>query len=135
MTHSPGLPEPIVPNLRIGTPEREAVVERLSAALGDGRLDVVEYDERVRQVYVAKTYADLVPITADLPPAPPPPAPKPSLLDRLRPAERSWLFVAVLLTGLWALQSLKEHDLNDFWFVWPVGVYGAIVLAGRVTRH
>ncbi len=49
------------------------MVERLTAALNEGRLELVEYDDRVRQVYAAKTAGELVPITADLP-APVPPA-------------------------------------------------------------
>ncbi|MGI8532824.1 MAG: DUF1707 SHOCT-like domain-containing protein, partial [Geodermatophilaceae bacterium] len=45
--------------IRIGTAEREAAVERLHTAVGEGRLDVAEFDERVAQVYVARTAGDL----------------------------------------------------------------------------
>lgn len=39
----------------------------LRDAAGDGRLTIDELDERIEAVYAAKTYADLVPVTVDLP--------------------------------------------------------------------
>ena len=36
-------------------------------AAGEGRIDFEELDERLEATYAAKTYADLVPITVDLP--------------------------------------------------------------------
>lgn len=58
---------------RVTHTEREQVAARLQAALGDGQLDLAEFDERVRVAYAAKVYADLARIVADLPPPPPPP--------------------------------------------------------------
>ena len=40
--------------------------ELLRQAAGEGRIDIDELDERLEATYAAKTYADLVPITADL---------------------------------------------------------------------
>lgn len=57
------------PDLRISDDERHAVAERLREAAGEGRIDLEELDERLEQTYAARTYADLVPITADLPAA------------------------------------------------------------------
>lgn len=53
--------------LRISDADRHRVSELLRAAAGEGRLDISELDERLEATYAAKTYADLVPLTADLP--------------------------------------------------------------------
>ena len=53
--------------LRISDAERHQVAELLREAAGDGRIDLSELDERLEATYNAKTYADLVPITLDLP--------------------------------------------------------------------
>lgn len=65
--------------LRISDEDRHQVAEVLRQAAGEGRIDLEELDERLEATYAAKTYGDLVPITADLPvrttgslPAPPP---------------------------------------------------------------
>lgn len=56
--------------LRISDDDRHRVAEILRQAAGEGRLDLTELDERLEQAYAAKTYADLVPITVDLPTRP-----------------------------------------------------------------
>lgn len=55
------------PHLRIGDADRHKVAEFLREAAGEGRLEIDELEERIEATYQAKTYADLVPITADLP--------------------------------------------------------------------
>jgi hypothetical protein len=130
-----GLPERPDPQLRIGNTEREAVVEQLSAALADGRLELVEYDDRVRQVYAAKTGADLVPLTADLPAPPPPPQPKPSLPSRLLqdPAVQGWLGLSVMMTAIWLISVLHDGRAHGFWPLWVIGISGAGLLTRRIT--
>jgi hypothetical protein len=70
--------------LRISDQDRHTVAEVLREAAGEGRIDLEELDERLEATYAARTYADLVPITADLPvratnataaPRPAPPTP------------------------------------------------------------
>ena len=70
--------------LRISDDDRHAVAEVLRHAAGEGRIDLDELDERLEAAYAAKTYGDLVPITADLPaagatprPVVPPASPRP----------------------------------------------------------
>ena len=58
--------------LRIGDAERHQVAEILREAAGEGRLDLDELDTRLEATYAARTYADLVPITLDLPAHPHP---------------------------------------------------------------
>lgn len=53
--------------VRASDGEREAVVERLSRALSQGRVDLVEFEERVRAVYAAVTREQLDELTRDLP--------------------------------------------------------------------
>jgi len=53
--------------VRASDEERHRVAETLRQAAGEGRIDIDELDERLEATYAAKTYGDLVPITADLP--------------------------------------------------------------------
>jgi hypothetical protein len=52
---------------RVSHADREAVADQLRRAAGDGRLDVDELSERLEAAFAARTYADLVPLTRDLP--------------------------------------------------------------------
>jgi len=65
MSTSPAVPDP--QHLRASDADRERVAEKLREAAGDGRLTMDELDERLDAVYAAKTYAELAPITDDLP--------------------------------------------------------------------
>ena len=53
--------------MRVSDADRHKVAEVLRHAAGEGRLDIDELDERLEATFAARTYADLVPITADLP--------------------------------------------------------------------
>jgi hypothetical protein len=55
--------------LRISDQDRHQVAEVLREAAGEGRIDLDELDQRLDATYAARTYADLVPITLDLPAA------------------------------------------------------------------
>jgi hypothetical protein len=61
------LARPDPARLRVSDAERHQVAEILREAAGEGRIDLAELDERLEATYAAKTYADLVPITFDLP--------------------------------------------------------------------
>ena len=56
--------------LRISDQDRHHVAEVLREAAGEGRIDLDELDERLDATFAARTYADLVPITLDLPATP-----------------------------------------------------------------
>ena len=59
--------QPDPARLRISDDDRHQVAEVLRQAAGEGRIDLHELEERLEATYQAKTYGDLVPITADLP--------------------------------------------------------------------
>src|ERR1700755_3090087 len=55
------------PDLRISDIDRDRAAEVLREAHAQGRITVDELDERLTSVYNAKTFADLVPVSRDLP--------------------------------------------------------------------
>jgi Domain of unknown function (DUF1707)/Cell wall-active antibiotics response 4TMS YvqF len=71
--------------MRASDADRERVANVLREAAGDGRLSMDELDERLDAVYAAKTYAELEPITHDLPDAGAPSVPVPSPAARRDP--------------------------------------------------
>jgi hypothetical protein len=72
--------------MRASDADREKVARVLQQAHGEGRLDLNELDERLASVYAAKTYGDLVPLTADL--GVPTPALLPVPIQHNAPASR-----------------------------------------------
>ena len=60
------------PRMRAGDADRTRVVEQLGRHLGDGRLDVSEFDERVIRAHAAVYLDELPPLLADLPADRPP---------------------------------------------------------------
>jgi hypothetical protein len=65
MTDRPGMPARH--QLRCSDREREGAAERLRAAAVQGRIDLVELDHRMADVYAATTGADLELVIRDLP--------------------------------------------------------------------
>jgi Domain of unknown function (DUF1707) len=53
--------------LRVSHADRDRMVEILRDAAADGRLDIDELEERVERALTARTFADLEPLTRDLP--------------------------------------------------------------------
>ena len=137
------------PDMRASDAERQDVVERLRAALGDGRLKMDEYVERMGRAYEAVTHGDLVPLCRDLPetttpaparPAAPAPAPVPApvadhrgLLARqptaLKVLWTIWLVAVSVNVVVWVLVSGTSGHLQYPWPLWVAGPYGAALLA------
>ncbi|MEV4257878.1 DUF1707 domain-containing protein [Spirillospora sp. NPDC049652] len=70
MTNLPEKPDPVRPlEMRASDADRDRVAQILRDAAGEGRLTLDEVDERLDAVYRAKTYAELEPLTRDLPDA------------------------------------------------------------------
>jgi hypothetical protein len=74
--------------MRASDADRERVATVLRQAAGEGRIELAELDERLAAVYAARTYADLEPITRDLPVAGAHVAPPPVLAPRAEAPER-----------------------------------------------
>jgi hypothetical protein len=64
---SPGPLRPAGGGLRASHEDRDAVVEQLRVAAGDGRLTAQELEERLEAALTARTYAELAELTTDLP--------------------------------------------------------------------
>jgi hypothetical protein len=101
-------PRPADPSgMRVSDADRHRIAEILREAAGEGRIDLEELDERLESTYAARTYADLVPITADLPVqgADQAPTPRPADSSRLLPAARHDSTISVMggasRKGLW----------------------------------
>lgn len=135
MSNMPAVPpEPNRPEVRIGTPEREAVIEQLNAAFSEGRLELVEFEDRVGRAYVAKFASELAPLTADLPAPTASSAPaRKTFSFQPTASERGWAGMAVVLIAIWAVSCIASGELRFFWPIFPVGIWGAILLAQRIT--
>ncbi|GGV16266.1 hypothetical protein GCM10010182_41340 [Actinomadura cremea] len=59
--------EPVEPDVRASYDDREAAVERLRVAAGDGRLGPADLDERVERALTASTHGELRALLRDLP--------------------------------------------------------------------
>jgi hypothetical protein len=124
------------PDLRVSDRDRQAAAERLRLALGDGRLDLLEYDDRLAKAYAAVTYSDLEPLFADLPEssamvvAEPPgraplrptvalPAPSAARLPTaLKVLWTIWVAVVSINLTVWVLVSLGNGEPDYFWPMW-----------------
>jgi len=132
--------------LRASDKDREAAVERLRSALNEGRLHLLEYDDRLARAYQSVTYGDLADLFLDLPDtasdqakrqaaaphaphAPRPAVPSPGVLAGLP----TWLkvlwgiwFTAVSINlVIWTLVSVSNTELAYFWPMWVAGPSGA----------
>lgn len=132
MTNTPGRDaRDAALDLRASDADRERVAERLRDAAAHGRLTMDELDDRIDAAYSARTYAELLPLTKDLPaggdwsgPAPGPEnAPAPVTAPRVAPGgvggtpdRRRWS-VAVLSGarrhGNWVVPKL--YNTFSFW--------------------
>ena len=135
-------------NLRASDADRQRVADQLKAALDEGRLTLDEYDERLSEVYAAKTYADLKAPLADLPVAAPTSR---SQLQRLgpgaEPAEQTrgatrkwiggiwsgWISTGLIVTAIWFVTWIASGGKPPyFWPIWVIGPWGAILLASTI---
>jgi hypothetical protein len=88
------------PRMRAGDADRATAVERLGRHLGEGRLSVEEFDERVGQAHAAVYLDQLPPLFTDLPPDPPPVAPR-------RPRSQTWAPSAALVVAAALVLSMS----------------------------
>lgn len=122
--------------LRASDADRAAVAQRLQHAVDEGRLDLTDFDERLRDAYAARTYGELEKLVADLP-APAPAAPAVPDRGAVEKAEwydewRSWGGTAIVLITIWGITSVASGTLLFFWPMFPLGIWGAILLASAL---
>ena len=137
-------------DLRAGDADRERVAERLRTALDEGRVNLLEYDERLRDAYGAKTFAELDSLLADLPGVTPAslsqvatrspqravetPAPKTGVAARWIVAMWGvWARVVSTCVLIWGVSSLMSGQVLYFWPGWVAGPWGAVLLVQTVV--
>jgi len=129
--------------MRAADADRQRVADQLHEALGEGRLDLHEYDERLRDAYAAKTYADLDRLLADLPNAAPvaapvpAPVPEPAPLTRreggatsswLAQIWRPWAKGVAFFNLLWLAGVILANDGDYYWPGWIIGPWTFFVV-------
>lgn len=117
------------PELRLSDADRSAAADYLRHHFGEGRLTMVEMEERLEAVFAARTRADLDGLFDDLP-APEPVAPArsgPPVVDRIRDRRsglhhhvRSYVLVNLLLVAIWLMTTPGGY----FWPMWVIVPWG-----------
>jgi uncharacterized protein DUF1707 len=102
-------------DLRASHADREQVIGTLKAAFVQGRLAKDEFDLRVGQALVSRTYAELSLVTADLPPGLGPlqhsqPARAPGWRPVLRGPRVAMTVATMLYASLWVLAITLPRD-------------------------
>ncbi|WP_433800423.1 DUF1707 SHOCT-like domain-containing protein [Actinomycetospora sp. CA-084318] len=143
--------------VRVSDAEREDVARRLLAAHGEGRLTLVEYDERVGAAHAAVVRDDLTPLLADLPAGPvgqvmdrgttTRPAPTrrregfplvpsglPAPCGSGRGAVAAWATVSLVNVVIWLAVSLGTAAVMYPWWIWVAGPWGLALALGGVGR-
>ncbi len=129
--------------MRVADADRERVAARLREALEEGRLTLHELDERLQAAYLARTYADLERLVADLPaaadlqprPTPPPPPPpsrheaNPKLHPALSYSWRLWFVGTLVSLVLWFVISVATGSLAYFFPIWVSGPWAVVNVA------
>lgn len=127
--------------LRASDADRERVAAELGRAQTEGRLDLVEYDERLQAAWAARTYGELELVTADLPAArveAPATAPVPAAAAcgrgrGQRGAVAAWAYASSINLVIWAVVSIASTSWVYPWWIWVAGPWGAVLLAGWVA--
>ncbi|MGK8525221.1 DUF1707 domain-containing protein [Nocardia asteroides] len=122
-------------HVRASDADREKIIDRLRHAMNEGRLTLPEFDERLQQVYTAKTYGELAPLLSDLP------AQRESQPARARNIPQwilimwtPWVFVNVLCVAIYLAAGA-----GYFWPFWVAVPWGFALLIpttiGVITRR
>jgi len=127
---------------RAGDADRQRVVDLLGRAQAEGRLDLHEYDERIRTAWASRTYAELERVMADLPvERVAETAPARVRQDTGAPAHghgmdaavRAWAVVSGINLMIWGLVSLTATSWVYPWWIWVAGPWGVVLLVSWVA--
>lgn len=124
-----------VPDIRIGTAEREKALEALTQHFSDGRLTVSEFDERSGQITAATTRGQLDKIFADLPALTPPAPARPSRESGGAEDEKSWRNTVMAVIPFVALTLFFLVPVEARWmFFMLIPATAAVLFRGRRGR-
>jgi Domain of unknown function (DUF1707) len=119
-------------NMRVSDAERAQVQDRLRRAHDAGQLDLIEFDDRVKAVWAARTRGELTHVTADLPEPPPPPG-RPGVFSAtpggvaMRVLTTVWLGVVAVNLVIWGILALTVDWPVYPWWLFVVGPPGAVL--------
>lgn len=128
-------------SIRASDADRERVAASLRDHYAAGRLNGDEFNERLDKTYAATTVGELADLQTDLPAPAPPPLPEQAqpagpvmarsgrLSVEWRGAVGSWLCISLVCFVIWLLSGAAA----SLWFLWPTGIFGAILLARWVS--
>ncbi|MCQ4120335.1 DUF1707 SHOCT-like domain-containing protein [Rhodococcus tibetensis] len=124
-----------LPEIRIGTAEREQALDMLSEHFAAGRLTVVEFDERSATVASATTRGELEQVFTDLPaPAVAAPA-KTHSTSREPESDHNWRRIVMSVIPLLALVLFFVVPVDNSWlFFLMIPAAGAILFGTRDDR-
>jgi hypothetical protein len=129
-------------DLRASDADRERVAEILRTAAAEGRLGLDELDERLAVVYAARTYADLEPVTVDLPAHPRPLPPDRRVGGTPTDSGTAAIFSGFERKGRWVVPPVftcgvlfggGEIDLREAQFSQPDVMIRAFAVMGGIT--
>ncbi|MGW6376765.1 DUF1707 SHOCT-like domain-containing protein [Rhodococcus sp. NPDC055112] len=118
-----------LPEIRIGTAEREQALAQLSDHFSDGRLTMTEFDERSAVIAAATTRGQLEQVFADLPSTPVPAATAPAPAERRFQPDWSGRMMAIV-----PIAALILFFVTDQW-LWFLAVPAAGVLLFGTDRE
>lgn len=126
-------------SLRCADADREHVAGVLREHYAEGRLDLNEFQERTDTVYAAKTFADLAPVTRDLPALET--AELPEQKDEDLPARAALvgflpLLVVLIACTAWMAGSVASGHSGALWpaFIVFFAIMGRRGCGGRTHR-
>ncbi|MET8143621.1 DUF1707 domain-containing protein [Sphaerisporangium sp. NPDC005288] len=126
---------PQSPEMRMSDADRERIVERLQAAVGEGRLTGEEFEQRLNGLLAARTFGEVEPLLADLPGAPltMPPRERAELRTTAASLKRHgrWMVARRLLVT--AKAGSVKLDFTDAVISHPVVEIDLDVVAGSTT--
>ena len=125
--------------IRVSDSEREAIVALLTAAAGEGRLTLEEYNERAGAAYAAKTRGEIIRLGDDLPAARQAPM---SPATGSKPEHLVAIFGNESRKGSWLVPALVEAksvfgdchiELQEAQLAHPVTTFEVQAIFGSVT--
>lgn len=138
-------------DMRAGDSDRDTAREILTEAYAEGRIDRLEYDQRIESALQAHHLGQLVPILNDIsitpvgqrpmqpqapvqPDSPARPAQR-SSDDGRKGAVRTAVFVVGVTNLVWLMVSITSGQLTYYWPMWPALGMAIMLLATFVFQR